>query len=701
MNLILDLGVFDACGTWSAVTSNDSGGAWTPIAFNVIHCRRCRVGDYWSRCQIVGLDLRAPGKATMMLHALSETTEKRRRSRAACLSLIVVLLVVAVMNELYKAFQTTEYFHEKDRPRFSAMTDFELRIHLEAGLPVYKHHSNGVAKPRRPFDADTTTSPQRSFRLPNGQITDMVATEPDIEAADNASEGDGEDDRVLSKAEKERRNLDFAYQTRDEMLARSERFPSVQERVKLYMSNWYTRPCDQSAAVLYDYTPYNTTLSFVTLREIVLTREQEETRLFQINSLFHGSSMSGSFDQVHFMDREAMMECAHRYCKDVVEFLLPALDRVVVEGTITTIPPILYQFGDDNRTKAMRAPVPSSYSSSPLPASSLDSPANKSPRKTDRYPNMPVFKKIRKSIRRTELKRLTDSHICYKRDKRIIPEDYHLEPIVFKLKTQRHFGRIYDIAELDIPWHAKKNVAIFRGELNGNYPVDYVASGSIQQHTVHQRCRLLDRCWLVYQHAARRSPLVDAKITLPYIRNNSKQIPRYLNQNPDAASVENDDTEPEEDNEGDNEIADDEVDLYGEKVSLEEMLQYKALIMLEGNDVSSGLKWALFSNSVVLMPEPTLISWAMEERLEPWVHYIPINVYKDGFGSKKSSAALTDVEEKMQWVLDHDDQAQQIARAGKLWIADLVLHPDVATDEVAIFDEMIRRYAAHFVRDGS
>jgi Glycosyl transferase family 90 len=642
----------------------------------------------------------------MMLHALSEATEKRRLSRTACLSLIFVLLVVAVINELYKAFQTTEYYRDKDRPRFSAMTDFELRIHLEAGLPVYKHHGNGVdsAKPRRPFDADTTTSSlQRIITFSTERSTEIVAAEPDIETIGNADEGDGEDDRVRSKAEREQRNLDFAYQTRDEMLARSERFPSVQQRVKLYMSNWYTPPCDQSAAVLYDYTPYNATLNFVVLREIVLTREQEQTRLFQINSFFHGSSKSGSFDQVHFMDREAMLECEHRYCKDVVEFLLPALDRVVGDGTISTVPPILYQFGDDNRTKAMRAPVSSSSSSSsPLPASSVDSPATITPRKTDRYPNMPVFKKIRKSIRRTELKRLTDSHMCYKRDKRIIPEDYHLEPIVFKLKTQRHFGRIYDLAELDIPWHTKKNVAIFRGELNGNYPVDYVTSGAIQQHTVHQRCRLLERCWLVYQHGARRSPLVDAKITLPYIRNNSKKISRYLSRNPDAASVEDDDSKDKEsENESDDEIADDDVDLYGDKVSLEDMLQCKALIMLEGNDVSSGLKWALFSNSVVLMPEPTLISWAMEERLEPWVHYIPINVYKDGFGSKKSSTALTDVEEKMQWVLDHDDQAQKIARAGKLWIADLVLHPDVATDEAAIFDEMMRRYVAHFVRDGA
>jgi hypothetical protein len=41
--------------------------------------------------------------------------------------------------------------------------------------------------------------------------------------------------------------------------------------------------------------------------------------------------------------------------------------------------------------------------------------------------------------------------------------------------------------------------------------------------------------------------------------------------------------------------------------------------MIAGNDVASGLKWALFSQSVVLMPPPNHTSWAMEELLEPWV----------------------------------------------------------------------------------
>jgi Glycosyl transferase family 90 len=103
-----------------------------------------------------------------------------------------------------------------------------------------------------------------------------------------------------------------------------------------------------------------------------------------------------------------------------------------------------------------------------------------------------------------------------------------------------------------------------------------------------------------------------------------------------------------------------------------------------GLDAGTGLKWALFSNSVVMMIPPKFTSWAMEELLEPWVHYIPL------------SEDLSDVAEKMQWVLGHDSLAQQIAWQGALWIRDLVLHPDAETDDQRVTDEMIRRYLAHF-----
>jgi Glycosyl transferase family 90 len=106
--------------------------------------------------------------------------------------------------------------------------------------------------------------------------------------------------------------------------------------------------------------------------------------------------------------------------------------------------------------------------------------------------------------------------------------------------------------------------------------------------------------------------------------------------------------------------------------------------MLEGNDVASGLKWALLSQSVVLMPVPRHTSWAMEEWLEPWIHYIPL----------QEDAA--DVEEKMAWVLEHEEEARAIAYASTLWMQDLIYHPDAAEDDIWIREEMVRRYQLHF-----
>ena len=79
----------------------------------------------------------------------------------------------------------------------------------------------------------------------------------------------------------------------------------------------------------------------------------------------------------------------------------------------------------------------------------------------------------------------------------------------------------------------------------------------------------------------------------------------------------------------------------------------------------------------------------MEDILQPWVHYIPLN------------QDLSDVEEKMQWVMDHDDEARRIAEKGSLWVKDLLYHPDSEKDEEHIFEEIVRRYRAHFVESES
>lgn len=88
------------------------------------------------------------------------------------------------------------------------------------------------------------------------------------------------------------------------------------------------------------------------------------------------------------------------------------------------------------------------------------------------------------------------------------------------------------------------------------------------------------------------------------------------------------------------------------KMSVDEMLRYKYLPVVDGNDKSSSLGWVLASNSVPLMPIPKYHSWICEKWLIPGVHYVEVK--RD----------FSDLEEKIQWCRENDDRCMEIARNG-------------------------------------
>jgi hypothetical protein len=91
-------------------------------------------------------------------------------------------------------------------------------------------------------------------------------------------------------------------------------------------------------------------------------------------------------------------------------------------------------------------------------------------------------------------------------------------------------------------------------------------------------------------------------------------------------------------------------------MTIPDMLQYKYLLCIEGNDVATGLKWMLASNSVVVMPEPTIESWLMEGLLKPFVHYVPV---KDDF---------SDLEKVIHWCKENDDKCKEISGNATRWM---------------------------------
>ena len=83
-------------------------------------------------------------------------------------------------------------------------------------------------------------------------------------------------------------------------------------------------------------------------------------------------------------------------------------------------------------------------------------------------------------------------------------------------------------------------------------------------------------------------------------------------------------------------------------MSIKDQLKYRFIISVEGNDVASGLKWQLYSNSIILMSEPTIESWLMEFKLKPFYHYVPIK--KD----------FSDIISKIRWCNNNVEKCIEI-----------------------------------------
>ncbi|WP_167620250.1 glycosyl transferase family 90 [Paracoccus ravus] len=91
-------------------------------------------------------------------------------------------------------------------------------------------------------------------------------------------------------------------------------------------------------------------------------------------------------------------------------------------------------------------------------------------------------------------------------------------------------------------------------------------------------------------------------------------------------------------------------------IKMGEQLRSKYLLSLEGNDVATGLKWMLYSNSVVIMPPPVCESWACESFLVPFEHYVPV------------AYDLSDLNEVYEWCVSHPRECESIASNGREFI---------------------------------
>jgi hypothetical protein len=101
-------------------------------------------------------------------------------------------------------------------------------------------------------------------------------------------------------------------------------------------------------------------------------------------------------------------------------------------------------------------------------------------------------------------------------------------------------------------------------------------------------------------------------------------------------------------------------DLIKPAMSIDEMLTYKYIISIEGDDIATNLQWAMCSNSLTIMPVPTREGWFLESCLVPWVHFVPINETMD------------DLEEKLEWCRNNDEQCQEIVKAANEYVSSFL-----------------------------
>lgn len=112
------------------------------------------------------------------------------------------------------------------------------------------------------------------------------------------------------------------------------------------------------------------------------------------------------------------------------------------------------------------------------------------------------------------------------------------------------------------------------------------------------------------------------------------------------------------------------------RLSLKDMLAYKYLLCLEGNDVSSALKWMLVSQSVVLMPKPLAGSWYCEDYLQPYVHYVPV------------AADLSDLEAQVTWCRQNQGACRAISANAMAFMSPFLN----AAEEDQLFLDVVSAY---------
>jgi len=177
--------------------------------------------------------------------------------------------------------------------------------------------------------------------------------------------------------------------------------------------------------------------------------------------------------------------------------------------------------------------------------------------------------------------------------------------VLLKLNTNRHWEPIKEVKTHDIPYDQKDDKLVWRGSTTGT-----------DEHDM--------RTILVQKFYSCKNKNID--IGYSNIVQNKNDLKKHVK---------------------------------GKK-TMKELLKSKFIISIEGNDVASGLKWQMSSNSIVFMNKPRVTSWFMEDKLVPGVHYVLI---KDDY---------SDLEEKHEWAINHPKECKIIVNNANEYVSQFM-----------------------------
>ena len=200
--------------------------------------------------------------------------------------------------------------------------------------------------------------------------------------------------------------------------------------------------------------------------------------------------------------------------------------------------------------------------------------------------------------------------------------DYN-ESVLFNLNYMRHFADVYRVEENDIPYEQKKDVLVWRGADTG-----YGFGNNIPYRPVS------------------RQTLVESFASYPGSELDIGLSNLSVNHKTDDSSFRQ---------------------YLKPKLQMQDMLNHKFILSVEGNDVATNLKWVLSSNSVAFCPPFTINSWILEENLQPWQHYIPVRY------------DFHDLPEKVEWAINHPQQCQTIVQQAKKYMKPFL---DLKTENI-------------------